>query len=484
MRSHFNRLSNCIGETSNSIQQTVGLHDNDNDMHVEGIKLAALVAYILASCLACQASAQLSCVNEQGKPVDWFIAYKFPKLSGDKLFNKGLAYSYITSEEVKESNIEDVGSESSSFLHRISYMFLRYCGIRAPRIAERKGYKQLAGRASDNAVWQASERAISDPESIIMRTLAVAYDNSTIDTVFYNDDPTGTSAGTEDGGESEPEEAPEPNIRRAHAKGALLMDEHSGDGVWLTHSVPRFPNTLTAPLLFPYSGTKNGQTFMCISFKLSDAGKKIVDHLVNMEPLVYEHRISTEMYSKIPGLKNLDLEKNRNKNKHKRLRAPVMPKIFQTITTKGGQSLELFAKSTSFNADMYAGWIDEVIGSDMFVETWRNGRGGTLNSSCPRGDYHINNVKDLKYNKMLQWSYLKDHSKWAISESQEVGVVCIGDSNRMASQFKRGGGAVCIKCPKCWNVFSNTIQDVEPCPIGKQKRLDKGDTRSGAPGRV
>ena len=71
------------------------------------------------------------------------------------------------------------------------------------------------------------------------------------------------------------------------------------------------------------------------------------------------------------------------------------------------------------------------------------------------------------------WHYTKDHAKWAISEEDEDrGVrtvqlrdgttlaeeegsksdwVVVADINRMTSQEKRGGGAICFREPLLWH---------------------------------
>ena len=63
------------------------------------------------------------------------------------------------------------------------------------------------------------------------------------------------------------------------------------------------------------------------------------------------------------------------------------------------------------------------------------------------------------------WEYTKDHAKWAISEEpadrgdhdvddragKKTDWVCVADINRMTSQEKRGGGAVCFHEPQLWH---------------------------------
>ena len=213
---------------------------------------------------------------------------------------------------------------------------------------------------------------------------------------------------------------------------------------------------------------------MCIRYDLRKAGKQIVNHLVNMFPLVYDFHVSDRLFNLIPELKELSIgHTRRNKRRaHGRNtnRDDETSKLAQRIRTKGGQELLIYSKSANFGEDLYSDWMDKELGTALFVETWRNGAGTPLNSSCPKDNYKVNNVQDLSVTNgaiKVTWSYHQDHSKWAISETKDSGFVCISDINRMQSQFKRGGGAVCMRCPSCWSVFSNTILDLEPCPVAK-----------------
>ena len=51
-------------------------------------------------------SFQMSCLNEKGVPVDWFIVYKIPKIenSVDKRLSSGFAYTFISEKSIKSSN--------------------------------------------------------------------------------------------------------------------------------------------------------------------------------------------------------------------------------------------------------------------------------------------------------------------------------------------------------------------------------------------
>ncbi|KHJ89008.1 hypothetical protein OESDEN_11184 [Oesophagostomum dentatum] len=63
----------------------------------------------------------------------------------------------------------------------------------------------------------------------------------------------------------------------------------------------------------------------------------------------------------------------------------------------------------------------------------------------------------------MGYSSSKDHSKWGVSLDGNVPAVCIGDVNRQESQFKRGGGAVCIEDKNMWKTFYNSIGSYVDC---------------------
>lgn len=455
--------------------------------------LLAITCLANANNRAVEPQPRVACLDEQGNEVDWYIGYKFPKIknTGDRRFETGYSYAYITnkdageSQEAIKSEIEipdKKDSDLSLFLYRFKDLLLRYAGSSKQEAnkSSNVGKRKSSNKDGDDAHWSLSNLRITDRNSTLLRTLKPAYDER-VNIILYNDDSgevevedepdddtTSISSGVS-GGRS-PRKKRESNSNRAHAKGILMLDEERGNGVWVTHSIPRFPPRLNQPLEFPVSAQYYGQTFMCINFDLQKVGNNVVDHLRTMRPLVYDTRLSERMYQLLPNLRDLDTPKNLRDQKR---RVSGKDRLVQIITTSGGQLLNLFSKSKAFSKDMWAGWIDEELGSALYVETWRRGAGSPLNSTCPPNEYHTNNVKDLKYDTKASWSFLNDHSKWAISDEKDSGYVCIGDVNRMESQFKRGGGAVCLKCPTCWTIFSNTILDVEPCPRGSRKKDKK-----------
>lgn len=481
----------------------------NNSIVLQGL---ALLAVCLFGLQANQVNSQhqqqgLSCLDQHGKPVDWYMGYKFPKIKSkkDDRFLTGFSYAYITSddvgphqEEIKkivETPLDESDQSSSGFIVRFKNLLLRYMGHNSSmsriqtvekKSTPKRGSKKTSASQSTPR-WILSPLPINSPDSAVLRTLSPVRDDR-VSVVLYNDDP-GETVVDDDTDDDEPgvytaadgtkKRVREITFGKAHAKGVLMMHGDTNSAVWFTHSMPRFPPRANEPLTIPESAQFYGQTFMCISLDLRKSGIPMVDHVRTLRPLIYERRVDENLYNIIPDLRDLDTSKNLRESgqeaymmEQKKLRKT---NLVQTITTRGGQPLSLFAKGPTFGRDLWAGWVDEELGSSLYVETWRRGRGDPVNSTCPSGDFHINNVKDLKYDEKAGWSFMNDHSKWAISDEREHANVCLGDSNRMESQYKRGGGAVCIKCLDCWDVFSNTIQDVEPCPRGSKKVNKKTD---------
>lgn len=106
----------------------------------------------------------------------------------------------------------------------------------------------------------------------------------------------------------------------------------------------------------------------------------------------------------------------------------------------------------------------------MNVETWRDGAGGRMSSICGSSSKA---VKDQKYDVYMisgvtvdgvSWEGTADHSKWGTTTAESGKTVsCVGDINRMCSQEKRGGGAMCSADIALWTAFNSVISGVEGC---------------------
>uniref|UniRef100_A0A3Q1GEP0 Deoxyribonuclease-2-alpha n=1 Tax=Acanthochromis polyacanthus TaxID=80966 RepID=A0A3Q1GEP0_9TELE len=87
------------------------------------------------------------------------------------------------------------------------------------------------------------------------------------------------------------------------------------------------------------------------------------------------------------------------------------------------------------------------------------GRTELLPSVCTTPHHHVYNVKRVKLSHRVSFSDTVDHSKWCVTEGGTF--TCIADLNRMESQKKRGGGALCTTNHVVGRAFIALIE--EPC---------------------
>ena len=148
------------------------------------------------------------------------------------------------------------------------------------------------------------------------------------------------------------------------------------------------------------------------------------------------------------------------------------------IKTIANLSIKIYAKTAEWNNDLYAGCVTPTEQDTLLVESWI--RGKAEGPVCPISDY---NTLDIYYLSFVvgisidsrgidsrgidsrgidsRWSETQDHSKWAITETKEV--VCMGDINRMTSQYSRGGGTACFLDPVLHAVLKQAIIKTNTC---------------------
>ncbi|XP_026752686.2 deoxyribonuclease-2-alpha [Galleria mellonella] len=399
------------------------------------------------------------CRNEKGEPVDWFYIYKLPREKNhlNPLIRKGVAYMHLTPSKLR-------------------------------------------------AGWILSDLAISDPRSMLGRTLAPLYQDKNIISLIYNDQPPAN--------ENQPDllhsvaevysKSKRGQIKQAgfkkykkfklgvkyyddydlaemckmhsrfmktrvesgHTKGVILGGKFTS--LWLVHSVPRFPplpdinGKNVSSYDYPTTGMKYGQSALCVSVQTSTLNQ-IATQLKYNDPLIAYYHIPQEFDNELPNL--VDLVHNKT--------IDVSPWYHvESFETLAGRKFLSFAKSAMFNDDLYSGLVAEVLQSDLLVESWTNGP-GALNSECNR-NFQVRNIERLKFPiAKMSFTSSDDHSKWAVAvahkmhNSQDTKVadywVCVGDINRALSQESRGGGTVCTSGPILWGNFAHLIESVQTC---------------------
>lgn len=133
-----------------------------------------------------------------------------------------------------------------------------------------------------------------------------------------------------------------------------------------------------------------------------------------------------------------------------------------TLKSRSGATFTSFAKSGNFKKELYEDFVaPHYNAGDFYVESWRHGP-GNINSDCTKPT-KVYNIKDVSIEAAdkIEFSTLKDHSKWMVSESNNL--ICVGDINRQEHQKVRGGGTVCIQHENLSKIYQEMIKDSEPC---------------------
>ena len=203
--------------------------------------------------------------------------------------------------------------------------------------------------------WQLSSHLINDQHNMVAKTLNPLLSDGSVLLAAYNDEfPNGTTI-----------------MDHAHAKGVLAVDEISG--LWLVHSVPKFPSIPGYD--YPHSGQLYGQSFFCLSLDASEVDK-VGAQLVYNEPNIY--------YKRIPNMladKYLSLERALAGNW--RTAAPYAHQL--DLISAGGKSFKSFAKGSRYHQELYEDLVAPALDVNLLVETWRLGA-GNLASNCSMDD--------------------------------------------------------------------------------------------------
>uniref|UniRef100_A0A8C6V832 Deoxyribonuclease-2-alpha n=1 Tax=Neogobius melanostomus TaxID=47308 RepID=A0A8C6V832_9GOBI len=222
----------------------------------------------------------------------------------------------------------------------------------------------------------------------------------------------------------------------AHLVCVVMGDSDSKTALWLTHSTPQFPLRRDVAGFWPSNGNDNAQTFMCVSLRYDD-----LKH--NIRALPFDYDLPEDF--------------------HKELRdAELSPWRRSVLLTVAFTYFSLFSNANAWfilcaEGDLYLQLADHLK-SDIKVQTW--GRQKERTRNVQGKDHDVINIDEVKTD-VGEWEKCNDHSKWAVTTSQNVHWTCIGDSNRSPSQSERPGGALCIKSKGVTDIFKGFINDWE-----------------------
>ncbi|XP_057290535.1 plancitoxin-1-like [Hydractinia symbiolongicarpus] len=349
---------------------------------------------------------KLTCIGEGGQPVDMFIIYKLPRIDWYKtppLVSSGHGYVYLDSNHFKfYLTNNSIAEQSSAAGLTLDQVYSKY--------NPEKWYKKNNFQYVDGPTDQAH--------------------------LFYNDEnPNG-----------------EKYFKCGHTKGALAFNEESG--FWLINSVPKYPPAASEGYDYPHSGCMYGQMFMCVTFN-SSAFNDIGLQLRFNDPHVHDANLPMDWEVNYPNIKLLLNGDIVNK-------PPLSNHL--AIKSLAGVDYQHFAKADNFHKDLYHELVAPGLQTNILTETWQHGH--NIGPSCD-GGYTVNDIISLNISSpdVQDFSFLNldDHSKFVVGESSEEPYVCVGDINRQPSQFKRGGGTLCLKNTKLWEEFSKFTINATHC---------------------
>ena len=255
---------------------------------------------------------------------------------------------------------------------------------------------------------------------------------------FWNDDLT-TKDGSSKSASSE----------RAHAKGSLVYDKNNG--VFLLHSLPRFPtrtsdNEILTEL--PSNAGVYGQHFLCITVSKTTAEKiaELLNYInISNNASVKKDNVNSSANKWITALINNKYDSS-------------YPKELQTtIKSKNGVDFNFISKSYLNQITPYDTTVRSIYLDDFYVRTW------TKPSLAPAicQEYSLFNVENVQFGE-YGYAKGKEHSKWAISVFKYI--TCFGDLNHCESQANRGGNIVCFENEKLHNIMKNAVNGIDSCP--------------------
>ena len=244
------------------------------------------------------------------------------------------------------------------------------------------------------------------------------------------------------------------SFNQGHTKGVVLFNNKTV--VYIAHSVPHYPYNDTDIYGYPHTGIKYGQHFFCMTFGIEEL-PKLLYQVRMMWPFVYNYKILPNAFAKYQILNaiinNIPFAKTENKNSS-----------VAELKMTDGTNLGAYNKNGTYGKDIYDDLISKSFTPplSLFSETWQNGK-SKLPSYCAP-NYFVKNIKMLNFEEFsLEFKETQDHSKWAISANGGIPYLCFGGVNRMASQFRRGGGMYCFYNEQLWVDLNGTISQLEEC---------------------
>jgi len=242
-----------------------------------------------------------------------------------------------------------------------------------------------------------------------------------------------------------------------HTKG--VIGGGAGGGFFLTHTLPKFPDLTQGTFSWGSASTLYAQNFLCLSLDLKNLEAASAGMQFN-DPHVYDSAIPSGLVNGLPATAALVAGQRSAGTR------------VATLATRGGDKFLQVSKSGSTGIDLYEDVLQVELQQDMLVETWR--RSPMMDTYCqPTYAWDSINVNGLTFQTeggaSQPLKYTQDHSKLAVTAplsppGPHGNVTCVGDMNRMTSQWARGGGTTCfLNAPALHAAFLATFTGHDDC---------------------
>jgi deoxyribonuclease-2 len=363
----------------------------------------------------------LSCLDNSGKSVPWWLMVKLPKLSKEKddRVASGFSYAYV-----------DTNSPAGKPLQ----LWPNTMDDKTNACALTRSLSQLVSSTE-------MLEDVSIEEVMRLRNLrGVGASAGGASFAMYND---------------QPHSGDKVSSGYGHSKGVIAYDGNSG--IWLPHSTPEFPNTSKkADFWFPEDEVIYGQYFFCISLTTADLDQ-VAENMKYIRPYFFYDGFSAPHKKSLPNLAEA-LDGTYYSD------AATNVATFKAV----GDSMTFthLAKNVKWNGNLWSELVAPTLKEDFYVESWI--RGSAVGNVCK--PYKVLDVAELHVDAPANengdgWNWLEsqDHAKWGVGLSATKKWFCVGDINRMTTQEKRGGGALCFQDAVVWGKMSGAVVDHEKC---------------------
>jgi len=335
---------------------------------------------------------EITCLNLDNKPIDWWFMLKLPNVVGDY---KGNTYLYIDANGAQlTGNIQNTSSN-----------------------------------ALVNTIYQLGLYG------------APPVDKSSVGYVLWNDQTYNAVGGPTIDHEKDPS-----GVYYAHSKATIGFDTTTG--FWLAHSAPGFPyshSICPSSWVFPTSQTVYAQHFFCLAIDTSHI-ESISTFLMNYYAYIYDYNVP----SKNSNLSTFSsLVSGKYTTSYASMSFTSSGGLPITAFAKhGATNSDMYEDyiAPGLNSGL---WVESwCCGFDGDCCKFSYCKGETIvDPSTPQKDkatygFDSIDVEALSFASNLYYTTKNNHAKFALS--QTGGYVCPSDNNRADSQRLRGGGALCF----------------------------------------